>query len=576
LPALVLFAITILCNLPLLRSTPLAGTEGHRAITAEQMIREGNWILPKLFDRYYLAKPPMQYWLIALCHFVARTGNELVWRMPGIIAAALLNAVLCLFGGRWFGRVGAWVAGWSGFGLIALWGQVPSADVDSVDTFFAILASLPMLELLFGKPRILIGWVLLAGVSMGAMLLTKGPAGMLPIAGVLLWGVALLVSGWITRRNTGQGLARALLPPDRLGWRWAAMIAALLIGVGIFGAYLAVASWQLRHSPLPIDLEGVQEGTKRLLPTADRFAQSLLVPPELFLFTLPISLSLLMLPVTEAALIAGGGSPGPSGGSAAGCKHAADVRRMANALAGATLLSWLVALITATENPRWVYTTLPLLCPLAGAVVAGAIRLPNEERKGVWVVFYASILLYAAAAIAFTVQTYRAFGGGFAPRYCLEVAIVAVGAAGCACLALRKNRLASAGSLAAIALVLATVPFTIFNRLDRVRRSGQLEAAQLAEIIGPGGVIGSGRMTVSEPELLYYAGANVRHFVPTRDTTGRTMYGPATSPGFVHGWVIAFPDELKTWREQGSITDVHTLKVGKIDVAYVGWFDAGK
>jgi hypothetical protein len=61
-----------------------------------------------------------------------------------------------------------------------------------------------------------------------------------------------------------------------------------------------------------------------------------------------------------------------------------------------------------------------------------------------------------------------------------------------------------------------------------------------------------------------------------RDSTGRMMYGPATSPGFTRGWVIGFPDELKIWRQQGTIADVYALKTGKTDTAYVGWFDAKK
>ena len=392
-PAIVLFAITVLVQLPMLASTPLAGTEGHRAITAEQMGGEGNWILPKLFDRFYLAKPPMQYWLIALCHFLIGGWNGVVWRMPGIIAAGLLNATLCLFAGRWFGRTAAWVAGWAGFGMIALWGQVPSADVDSVDTFFAILAALPMLELLFGKPRRLTGWVLLAGASTGAMLLTKGPAGLLPIGGVLVWGV------YVTLRRTPSPTLR---PPGRIGRRWAATLAAVLIGAAIFGVYLRIAAWQMHHSSLPPDYEGVDEGLRRIVPDAHRFLLALIVPPELFLFTLPISLGMILLPVVGSREIAESG-------------NAEDRRRLANALAGATVFSWLLALVTATENPRWVYTTLPLLCPLAGAVVADGLRLPRDRRRGLEIFFAASIVLYGAAAAVFSVLVHRVFCSSTSP-----------------------------------------------------------------------------------------------------------------------------------------------------------------
>ncbi|HEX4125335.1 MAG TPA: glycosyltransferase family 39 protein, partial [Tepidisphaeraceae bacterium] len=552
-----LFAITVLVNLPLLNSTPLAGTEGHRAITAQQMVREGNWILPKLFDRYYLAKPPMQYWLIALSHGIFGGWNGVVWRMPGIVAAALLNAMLCLFAGRWFGRTAAWVAGWAGFGLIALWGQVPSADVDSVDTFFSMLAALPMLELLFGQSKRLVGWVMLGGVGMGAMLLTKGPAGLLPIGGVLAWGGVATA-----RRHTLE----TLMPADRIGRRWGAMVGALLIGAAIFGVYLAIAAWQMHRSSLPADYEGVHEGLKRIMPDAQRLLQSLAVPPELFLYTLPVSLSLILLPVVGAPETVGvGGSD----------LAAVDRRRIANALAGATLFSWLLALVTATENPRWVYTTVPLLCPLAGAVVADGLRLPAKRRRGVGIFFAASILLYAGAAAVFSLLFHREFAAEHrAAELCWVITAVAAISGIGACIDLSAHRLARAGMLAALTMVLATMPFTIFNRFDRARRSGRDDGLELAGIIGPGGVIGSGRMTVSEPEMFYYAGATVRHFASRRDASGHMIYGPATSPGFTHGWVIAYPDELKNWRQQGTITDLHQLKTGKDDTADVGWFQA--
>jgi hypothetical protein len=233
--------------------------------------------------------------------------------------------------------------------------------------------------------------------------------------------------------------------------------------------------------------------------------------------------------------------------------------------------------MTATENPRWVYTTLPLLGPLAGAVVAAGLRLPHNRRGGAYTIFSGSILLYAAAAAVFSVLFRREFPADHRSQFfCWTITAIAAVAAVVACADLSADRLSRAGAMVAITLVLATMPFTVFNRFDRARRSGIAAAPELADIIGPGGKIGAGRMVVSQPELLYYAGADVRHFAPMRDSAGRTISGPATSPGFTHGWVIGFPDELKTWRQQGTIAHVQSLKSGKTDTAYVGWFDAKK
>jgi len=57
--------IGLFVNCVYLGSGPLAGTEGHRALVGHQMAMGGNWLLPKLYDQVYLAKPPLDYWILA-------------------------------------------------------------------------------------------------------------------------------------------------------------------------------------------------------------------------------------------------------------------------------------------------------------------------------------------------------------------------------------------------------------------------------------------------------------------------------------------------------------------------------
>ena len=59
--AAVVFLFAFLCYLPLPASAPLAATEGHRALTAHQMVESGEWVVPRMFGRIYLAKPPLHY-----------------------------------------------------------------------------------------------------------------------------------------------------------------------------------------------------------------------------------------------------------------------------------------------------------------------------------------------------------------------------------------------------------------------------------------------------------------------------------------------------------------------------------
>jgi len=59
-------ALSLLMHVPILGLTPLSGTEGLRALTAHQMVESHQWLVPMLFGRAYLAKPPLHYWLIAV------------------------------------------------------------------------------------------------------------------------------------------------------------------------------------------------------------------------------------------------------------------------------------------------------------------------------------------------------------------------------------------------------------------------------------------------------------------------------------------------------------------------------
>ena len=74
--ATAIFLLTIACHLPLLGSAPLAGTEGHRVFPALNMVRTGDWLLPRLFGQLYLIKPPLHDWLIAIVADPVRKSRE--------------------------------------------------------------------------------------------------------------------------------------------------------------------------------------------------------------------------------------------------------------------------------------------------------------------------------------------------------------------------------------------------------------------------------------------------------------------------------------------------------------------
>ena len=196
-----MFVLCLLMNLPFLTLTPLAGTEGHRSLSGHGMVRSGQWLVPMLCGRPYLAKPPLHYWLIATSESLLRPGGAGVagpadlfaWRLPSAVNGGILAAVVCLFAWRWFGRAGGWVAGGCAVGMVALWGEHQVADLDSTNNLVSTLAALATVELLFAGPRRPGRWLLGSALAVAATLMTKGPAGFAILAGVWLWAAAAAV-----------------------------------------------------------------------------------------------------------------------------------------------------------------------------------------------------------------------------------------------------------------------------------------------------------------------------------------------------------------------------------------------
>lgn len=533
-----IFILTVLCNLPLLGTTPLAGTEGHRAITAHQMVQSGDWVLPKLYGKLYLAKPSLHYWLIALCEKLSGRADEFVWRMPAVLAAAVLNASLCLFGARWFGFTGGLVSGFCGLALVPLWGQVPSADVDSTNTLAAVLTALCLIELYYGSGarRRTLSWIFGAGLSLAATLLIKGPAGLPPILGVVLVPPVISLAALLWRRKTGwESLpliataweADGISP--RLTREWRLILSSrtwgpCLIVAVVVGTYVGLGLWSLHRSHLRLDWRGISEATNRLHPsTWARLRNAMLLPPLLFLYTLPVSLALPLLPGVLAT--------SPNG-------KRAD--RIALALSAALLISWLVYVITGTDNPRWAYTTLPLLCPVAGFVAARARQRPPVFER------LRAIVLISAGLVLIT-QLFLTYKAWHTPsfRFALGITAALSVAASAWVFSHASGRKALPGWGLAVLALLLTVPFTLFNRADRTLRSGRRASLVLEQVIGSGARVATSRVLLSAPEIFYYANMDVVRL--NRDD-------PSDLRKYASGWVIAYPDELRRWSKVGNFT----------------------
>jgi 4-amino-4-deoxy-L-arabinose transferase-like glycosyltransferase len=192
--------------------------EARTALVVKEMLASGDWSLPRVPGGAYGRKPPLYHWLTAL---IARSGLDgATLRLPAAVAGAGTVALIYLFGAQLatpaVGLVAAAV-------LIGSPGFFEWARVGRMETLLVFCITLS----LWGLGRWLVsgglGNGLVFGTGIGLGLLTKGPAGLLPLA---VAGLALLVrpSREGRLRDLGLGLALAVGLP--IAWLAPAFLVA--------------------------------------------------------------------------------------------------------------------------------------------------------------------------------------------------------------------------------------------------------------------------------------------------------------------------------------------------------------
>lgn len=324
--ALILAALAFLLHVPLLGTPPLAGTEAHRAVTAHQMVQRGDPWVPMLYGRLYLRKPPLHYQVLAATESLTGHAKPWVWRLPSVLWGALTTAVVAWAACGWWGPRAGWAAGLLQTGMVALWAQTRSCEIDALNTLLATIAAIAAAYCVLPETRRRLAASLWMAGSLFLLLAAKGPAGLPAVLGVTVAALVVVPGAW----------KRVAL---WLGWTLGAVLAA--------GA-AAMLYVELRRRGLPLDLSGVQEGMDNLYDTrASRYVQALLLPVQLIAFALPASLGLAWGLVRW---------------------HRLDLTL--KLLLASVLASWAVCVVSGMVNPRYAYVTFPLAALAAGGVIA--------------------------------------------------------------------------------------------------------------------------------------------------------------------------------------------------------------
>ncbi len=170
---LVILAGAVLIIIWGLWTVPLMGiNEGRRAVTVQEMIRHGNWLIPTMNGQIYINKPPLFYWLMLFTTKIFHSTAEWVLRLPSALAALTTCGLLFRSVKKYINRDTAILAILILATSLTFTRRAHWAEIEMLLTFFCVASNLFFYDYyLSGKTLFL--WV--SYLCMGLAILTKGP-----------------------------------------------------------------------------------------------------------------------------------------------------------------------------------------------------------------------------------------------------------------------------------------------------------------------------------------------------------------------------------------------------------------
>ncbi len=202
----ILLLTAAIVTLPNLTAVGLTSSEAHRVVPALAMLETGDLLVPELFGLDYMRKPQGIFWAFAASLWLFNPdtfGVELGPRLVSAASFALLGISAYLFAARWFGRAPALIGALATLLTPALWLPARAAEIESLHNLTTALAAWIVVEhiraTLTRKP-LSWTWTAALALAIAAMLLTKGPAGLPALLGILIAG-AIALRSWRTLIN---------------------------------------------------------------------------------------------------------------------------------------------------------------------------------------------------------------------------------------------------------------------------------------------------------------------------------------------------------------------------------------
>jgi 4-amino-4-deoxy-L-arabinose transferase-like glycosyltransferase len=196
---------------------PWPADEPRFALIARDMVRTGQWLVPMVGGDLYQDKPPVFFWLIALCLKV--TGSfRIAFLLPSLLASMGTVALVYDLARRLWNRETGLAAGIVLLSTLQFVWQGRQAQIDGLECFWITLGLYGLLRHLLLGPAW--GWYAAGWAAAGLGVITKG-VGFLPLLVLIPYAVAR-APRWQPRPVAGGG------------WRWATGPLAFLVAVSIW------------------------------------------------------------------------------------------------------------------------------------------------------------------------------------------------------------------------------------------------------------------------------------------------------------------------------------------------------
>src|SRR6266550_3951258 len=122
---------------------PLSLHEARLPELSREMMRSGDWLIPRSGGRPWLERPPLPHWVTIAVSAMLGQRSDQVWvvRLPAALAGMLVVLLTAWVAARWFGR---WVGICSGLILATSYEFYAYSSLAEDDIFLAALVMTAM------------------------------------------------------------------------------------------------------------------------------------------------------------------------------------------------------------------------------------------------------------------------------------------------------------------------------------------------------------------------------------------------------------------------------------------------